>query len=205
MNILAIGAHPDDIEIGCAGAIMRYKQSGAKVYVMIMSDGSFGGDADIRRREQELAAKIMKVDGIFWGGFKDTSLGYNIQELISGIEVVLKKIKPAFVFTNYPRDTHQDHRSLAEAVISATRNSRNVLFYEVPTSIDFCPTVFMDISQFMNRKLKALNAHSSQVDKTNVQGLSISEIARSAGHFRGTQGRVNYAEGFHPLRLFISI
>ncbi len=205
MNILAIGAHPDDIEIGCAGTIMKYKEKGAQVFIMIMSNGSFGGNAATRQKEQELSAKIMKVDKIFWGGFRDTRLGYNIQDLINGIEIVLKKTKPSFIFTNHPKDTHQDHRSLAEAVTSATRNSRNVLFYEVPTSIDFSPTVFVDISTFMDRKLKALNAHTSQIDKTNVAGLCISKIAESAAHFRGTQGRVEYAEGFNPLRLFISI
>jgi len=205
MNILAIGAHPDDIEIGCAGTIMQYKESGAKVFIMVMSDGSFGGNAGTRRMEQELSAKIMKVDKIFWGGFKDTKLGYNIQDLINGIEIVLKKVKPSFIFANHPKDTHQDHRSLAEAVTSATRNARNVLFYEVPTSIDFSPTVFVDISPFMDRKLKALNAHASQIDKTNIPGLDISKIGRSAAYFRGIQGRVEYAEGFNPLRLFISI
>ncbi len=205
MNILAIGAHPDDIEIGCAGTIMKYKERGAKVYIMVMSDGSFGGDSGTRKKEQELSAKIMKVDDIFWGGYRDTNIGHDIQKLISGIESVLKKIKPSFIFVNYPKDTHQDHRSLAEAVVSATRNARNVLFYEVPTSINFSPTVFVDISRFMKRKFRALNAHASQVDRTNIEGLCIMEIAEAAGHFRGIQGRVRYAEGFHPLRLFISI
>lgn len=205
INILAIGAHPDDIEIGCAGTIMKYKEGGAKIFVMVMSDGSFGGHAGTRRREQELSAKIMKVDKIFWGGFKDTKLGYDIQDLINRVEIVLEQVKPSFIFANHPKDTHQDHRSLAAAVTSATRTTRNVLFYEVPTSIDFSPTVFVDISAFMDRKLEALNAHASQIDKTNITGLSISTIAKAAAHFRGTQGRVEYAEGFNPLRLFISI
>ena len=205
MNILAIGAHPDDIEIGCAGTLMKYKERGAEVYIMVVSDGSFGGDPEQRRREQDTSAKVMKVDKIFWGGYKDTSLSYDLQELIGSIEAIIKKIKPAFIFANYPKDTHQDHRALADAITSAARNARNVLFYEVPTSIDFSPTVFVDISGHMEEKLKALSAHESQMDKTNIEGLSILEIAKSAAHFRGTQGRVKFAEGFHPLRLFIGI
>lgn len=203
MNILAIGAHPDDIEIGCAGAVMMYKGSGANIYLMIMSDGSMGGDSVLRRKEQENSAKILGADDIFWGGFKDTSLQYDGKKLIDKIETVLKKIKPVITFVNYPKDTHQDHRTLADTAISAARYTKNVLFYEVPTSINFYPTVFVDISRYMNKKIKALSAHASQIDKTRIEGLSILEIAKSAAHFRGTQGRVKYAEGFHPLRLFL--
>ncbi|MBI5893790.1 MAG: PIG-L family deacetylase [Deltaproteobacteria bacterium] len=205
MNILAIGAHPDDIEIGCAGAIMKYRKSGHRVYLLIISDGSMGGNVKIRRKEQEDAARIMKVDKIFWGGFKDTGLENKGKELIDTIEGVLKKIKPTFIFVNYPKDTHQDHRLLADAAISATRHTRNVLFYEVPTSVDFNPTVFVDISKFMKKKVKALTAHVSQVHRTNIEGLSIIEIAKSSAHFRGTHGRVKYAEGFIPLRLFMNV
>lgn len=205
MNILAIGAHPDDIEIGCAGTIMKYKEKGAKLYLLVISDGSMGGNVKVRRREQENAAKILKADNLFWGGFKDTGLENKGRELIDTIEGVLEKIKPTFIFVNYPKDTHQDHRLLGDATISAARYTRNVLFYEVPTSVDFNPTVFVDISKFMDKKIKALTAHASQVDRTNIEGLSIIEIAKSSAHFRGTHGRVKYAEGFIPLRLFMNV
>ena len=204
MNILAIGAHPDDIEIGCAGTVMKFKEKGCGFYQMVMTCG-LGGDAEVRRQEQERAAKITGTDHLFWGRFKDTMLGADIRRLIDSIENVMKKTEPAFIFVNYPKDTHQDHRYLAEATISAARNTRNILFYEVPTSIDFNPNVFVDISQFMERKLEALIAHASQVDKTNIEGLSILDIAKAAAFFRGVQGRTKYAEGFCSLRLFINI
>lgn len=205
MNILAIGSHPDDIEIGCAGTIMGYREKGYDLYLMVMTDGYLGGNAKTRRREQEKSAKILGAKETFWGGFKDTELEYKGRELINSIEGVLKKTMPVFVFVNYPKDTHQDHRVLAEASISAARYSRNVLFYECPTTVAFNPSVFVNISHFMKKKIKALQAHASQINKTNIEGLSILEIAKSAAHFRGTQGRVKYAEGFHPLRLFMDI
>jgi LmbE family N-acetylglucosaminyl deacetylase len=204
MNILAIGAHPDDIEIGCAGTVMKFKEKGCGLYQMVLTCG-LGGDVEVRRQEQERAAKVMGTDDLFWGGFNDTMLGINIRRLIDSIEKVMKKTEPIFIFVNYPKDTHQDHRYLAEATISAARNARNILFYEVPTSIDFNPNVFVDISQFMDRKIEALVAHGSQIDKTNIEGLSILDIAKSAAFFRGTQGRTKYAEGFYSLRLFINI
>lgn len=204
MNILAIGAHPDDIEIGCAGTVMKFKEKGCGLYHMVVTCG-LDGDDEVRRQEQERAAKITGADDLFWGRFKDTRLGVNIRKLIDSIENVMKKMKPDFIFVNYPKDTHQDHRYLAEATISAARNTRNILFYEVPTSIDFNPNVFVDISQFMERKIEALTAHASQIDKTNIEGLSILEIAKAAAFFRGVQGRTKYAEGFCSLRLFINI
>jgi LmbE family N-acetylglucosaminyl deacetylase len=205
MNILAIGAHPDDIEIGCAGTVMKFKEKDCRFYQMVLTCGFEGGDAEMRRQEQERAAEVIGVDDLFWGGFKDTMLGADIRRLIDSIENVMKKTEPAFIFVNYPKDTHQDHRYLAEATISAARNTRNILFYEVPTSIDFNPNVFVDISQFMERKLEALIAHASQIDKTNIEGLSILDIAKAAAFFRGVQGRTKYAEGFCSLRLFINI
>lgn len=205
MNILAIGAHPDDMEIGCAGTMMKFKGKGCRLYQMVLTCGLEGGDAEVRHQEQERATEIMGADDLCWGEFKDTMLGTDIRKLIDSIENVMKKTEPIFIFVNYPKDTHQDHRYLAEATISAARNTKNILFYEVPTSIDFNPNVFVDISQFMERKIEALIAHTSQIDKTNIEGLSILEIARSTALFRGTQGRTKYAEGFCSLRLFINI
>jgi len=65
--------------------------------------------------------------------------------------------------------------------------------------------VFVDISKVLDKKLECLNAHISQVSKTNIENLSVIEIAESAAHFRGIQGRVSLAEAFHSLRLFINI
>jgi LmbE family N-acetylglucosaminyl deacetylase len=205
VNLLAIGPHPDDIEIGCAGSILKWREKGFKVYLMVMTDGSSGGDTETRRKEQERSAEILGAEEILWGGFRDTELEYQGKVLVDTIEDSLRKIKPAFVLVNYPEDTHQDHRSLSAATISAARYSKNVLFYEGPTSIEFNPTVFVDISTCMQTKMEVLEAHESQIYKTNIEGLSILEIAKAMAHFRGTQGRVKYGEGFQALRLFVNI
>jgi len=80
-----------------------------------------------------------------------------------------------------------------------------VLFYEGPTTQNFSPQVFIDISDTLERKVEALTAHRSQIRKTNIEDLSIVELAHSTANFRGIQGRVKYAEAFHSLRLFINI
>ncbi len=80
-----------------------------------------------------------------------------------------------------------------------------MLFYEGPTTQNFTPNVYVNITSALDKKFECLEAHVSQVSKTNIEGLSIIEAAKSTAHFRGIQGRVEYAEAFNSLRLFINI
>ena len=204
MNILAIGAHPDDIEYGCAGTLIKYAERGHHIYLMVLTSGQEGGSSEIRKQEQENAAELMSVQKIFWGGYHDTQLPLN-KELIEKIEEVLGEVNPDLILVNYGDDTHQDHRILTQATMSATRYVRNVLFFEVPTTQNFNPQVYVDISDTLERKSQVLNAHASQVMKTNIEDMYIIELAQANATFRGIQGRVKYAEAFAPLRLFINI
>lgn len=203
-NILAIGAHPDDIEFGCGGALVKYTRKGHRLFLLVMTGGGMGGSSSVRMKEQEDSGEILGAEKIYWGGYEDTHLNTDI-ELIGKIESVIAEVRPDFIFCNYPDDTHQDHRHLSQAITSATRYIRNVLFFEGPTTQNFGPQVFVDISDTLNQKVAALEAHRSQVMKTNIEDLSIVEVARSSANFRGIQGRVKYAEAFQALRLFINI
>jgi len=158
----------------------------------------------VRRDEQLASCRLLGAKEIFWGGYPDTEVPVT-RQAIRQIEDVVKKIDPAFIFVNYFDDTHQDHRHLATCTVTATRYTRNVLFYETPTTQNFSPTVYVDIDGLLEDKVRSLEAHASQVQKTNIEGLSIVEVARSSAHFRGIQGRVRSAEAFVPLRLFINI
>jgi LmbE family N-acetylglucosaminyl deacetylase len=204
MNILALGAHPDDVEIGCGGTLLKYARAGHHVHLMILTDGARGGDSDVRRNEQLASSRILGAREIFWGGYRDTELPV-AREAIQQIEDVVKKVDPSFIFVNYLDDTHQDHRHLATCTVTATRYTRNVLFYETPTTQNFSPTVYVDIDGLLEDKVRSLEAHASQVRKTNVEGLNILDVARASAHFRGLQGRVRSAEAFVPLRLFINV
>jgi LmbE family N-acetylglucosaminyl deacetylase len=204
MNILAVGAHPDDIEFGCGGTLVKYTEKEHRLSLLIMTEGGLGGEAQVRISEQLASNGILGVEKIFWGGYQDGQLLVD-QSVISKIEKVISAVKPDFIFCHYPDDTHQDHRHLSQAVISATRYIRNVLFYEGPTTQNFNPQIYVDIFDTIDRKIDALKAHCSQVSKTNIEDLTIVELARSTANFRGTQGRVKYAEAFSALRLFINI
>jgi len=204
MNILAIGAHPDDIEYGCAATLIKYAERDHRIHLMVLTRGEEGGESEVRHEEQLAAAEIIGAKEVFWGGYRDTQMPLN-KELIDKIEEVLVDVEPDLILVNYGDDTHQDHRVLTEATMSATRYVRNVLFFEVPTTQNFNPQVFVDISDTLERKFQVLKAHESQVMKTNIENMSIVELARANATFRGIQGRVKFAEAFAPLRLFINI
>ena len=204
MRILALGCHPDDIEFGCGGALKKYAEAEHELYMMVMTEGHAGGDNDVRKLEQEAAAEILGCKQLFWGGYQDTELPLN-RDLIQGIESVIDELQPDFIFVHYGDDTHQDHRTLNQATVTATRYTRNVLFYEGPTTQNFSPTVFVAINETIDSKIQALQAHASQVQKTNIGDLNIVELAAAAARFRGTQARIKHAEGFIPLRLFINV
>jgi len=204
MNILALGSHPDDIEFGCGATLAKYAQKRHTIYLMIMTRGELGGSPEVREQEQVSASKILGVKETFWGDFHDTFPPAQ-KDLIDAIEKVIFAIDPGMIFVNHSQDTHQDHRELSRALNSAARHVMNVLYYEVPSTQNFNPTVFVNIEEFLDFKVEALKTHHSQVMKTNIEGLSIVEIARSLANFRGIQARMKYAESFMPGRLLINI
>lgn len=204
MNILAIGAHPDDIEFGCGGTLLKYAAAGEAIFLMVLTEGCFGGDPCVRRQEQAAAQEYLGARGLFWGGFKDTEVVDN-RQLITRIEEVAAQTQPDLVLFNYPDDVHQDHRAVAEAGISATRYIKEVLFFEVPSTRHFEPDIFVDIRDVLEQKMDLLRCHASQVDRTRVENLTILESAHSCANFRGYQGRVKFAEGFKALRVLREI
>jgi LmbE family N-acetylglucosaminyl deacetylase len=203
LTVLAIAPHPDDLEIGCGGTLAQMGKAGHTVHLAIMTRGEAGGAPALRQREQEAAAKLYKAKKIWWLGFEDTKVPLS-KASIDALDAVMKAVKPDLVFAPWGEDTHQDHRNTSLQVRSATRYTQNVLFYEVPSTIEFLPDVYVDITKTLAAKERALKAHKSQVNKVNVAGLSIIDCARSMAHFRGYQARVKSAEGFKALRLSLS-
>ncbi|HOX28711.1 MAG TPA: PIG-L family deacetylase, partial [bacterium] len=161
-----------------------------------------GGSPDIRKGEQSKVAEFLRAEEIIWGGQQDTSIPVS-NEVIEVVDRAIKRTSADLVFFNHGGDTHQDHRALAKCCVSATRYIKTVLAYEVPTSINFTPHIFVDIGDVIEEKQKLLRIHESQVDKTRVPHLMITESAIACANFRGFQGKVKYAEGFMAIRYLL--
>lgn len=203
MNILAISPHPDDLEYGCAGTLMKFAEKGHKIHLLIVTGGEQGGEAEIRKKEQKRVAQYLKAE-LYWGSFSDTDIPLN-KSLIDSIEKFILSIKPDITFVPAFNDTHQDHRKVSQATTTAARYLKNVLFYECPTTTEFTPTIFENIEDVLEEKMQILTLHESQVTRTNVSGMSIIDFARAAATFRGFQNRCKYAEGFMPLRMSLDV
>ena len=199
MNILALGAHPDDIEYGCGGTFLKFARKGENIYFMVLTKGEFGGDPKVREKEQEEAMKLLGVKKIFWGGCVDTELP-NERIIITRIDKVIEEVNPDEVYVNFIDDIHQDHRTLAECTLAATRYVKKVFFYEDYTSNNFEPDIFVDIGDVLKEKQKLIQVFSSQVAKAYPTKLDMVESVKATANFRGFQGKVKYAEGFKAFR-----
>jgi LmbE family N-acetylglucosaminyl deacetylase len=200
ISILAIGAHPDDVEYGCAGTLSRFAEQGNDVFIHILTDGRCGGDVAKRKKEQMKSAAIMGIREVFWGDYEDTKLPFQ-DSIINDIQKVVDKVKPKFAFLHDPNDTHQDHRYATSCAISATRFVPNVLYYEGPSTVHFDPDVFVNIQNRIELKFRCLRAHRSQIMRTNIYDQSIIDLAKATAVFRGEYCHQRYAEAFKSLRM----
>ncbi len=201
-RVLALGAHPDDIEIGCGGTLLRFVAQGDEVYLYIATRGERGGAGEIRQREAERSAEHMGAKKIFWGPFDDCEIPEGLP-LIQDIERAVNEVKPAYVFVHYPEDTHQDHRKMGYATQSAARRVPFFLFYESPTTQFFRPSVYSTIEETMTKKIELLECHLSQLTRTNIDGVPITTIANAFAIRRGVEVYRRYVEAFSPVRFFL--
>lgn len=202
LRILAIGAHPDDIELGCGGSLAKFTSAGAHVTAVVFSKGRRGAlsDAD-RSTETRRALETIGVADIHVFDFEDTKLHKDLTGLIGVIEEQTRRIEPARVYTMFQEDRHQDHRAVFEASIIGCRCVRQVLSYETPSSYpNFRPTIYEQIGQDLETKVRALLCHESQGDRLYMQ----EEKIRAAAHFRGAQVDLGPSEGFIPYKMVLS-
>lgn len=198
-RILALGAHPDDIEFGCGGSLLEFGDQGHSIYLYIATQGGRGGDTGARLSEAQRSAEMIRAKKIYWGNFNDCEVPSGLP-LIQSIENAVVDCRPDIVIVNYPNDTHQDHRALSIAAQSAARRVADFLFYETPTSLQFLPSVYVKLETTISKKLELLECHASQVTRTNINGLAITEIAKATAIRRGAEIFCRYAEAFCPSR-----
>jgi LmbE family N-acetylglucosaminyl deacetylase len=195
MKILAIGAHPDDVEIGCGGTLLYLKSVvNAEIHVLLMTRGTKGNcDVDSRKLEQEQACKILGVTRFYCPELPDTNI--TIKAAIDVIEELVNVVNPNYIWTHYKDDTHQDHRIVAEATISACRNRSNVLYYESFSSENFNPMLFVDIEGTLQSKCEVVAAHKTQEERLHLVDY-VKMLAKQRAHRTG----LKYVEGFIPRK-----
>ena len=195
--ILAVGAHPDDIELGSGGTLYKATQAGAKVIALYMTRGGRNSDTAVRMRESTEAMHILGVNEIWFEDFPDTEIPDSF-EAINCLEQYAIKYQPDIVLTHSINDTHQDHRRVAWLAMSSFRNVPKILAFETPRvrPAAFLPNYFVNITGCVDKKWAALQRHVSQSEKRYIAYESTVNLAS----FRGSQVGVQAAEAFEVVK-----
>ena len=196
MKVLAIGAHPDDIELGCAGALLRHIAAGDEVTMLVMTPGEMGPQGLTSRvREQEAAAAVIGAK-LIWGTFEDGNIP-------SGREPSRWSTRSSpgtgadVIYAHAPNDTHQDHVATSLAALAAGRRLARVLFYQSPSTTSFNPTVFVDVERTLGDKL----ARCGRTGRRSMQCAMVDLEAVEAGaRYWGSRAKISYAEAFETPR-----
>jgi len=229
MNVLAIGAHGDDLESFCGGTLALYAQRGDNVTMCVVTDGRGRpkGDPDtiagIRKAEAEASAAVIGARSV-WMAIPDGGLWFDEPTRHRFIEVI-REAQPDVIITHPPDDYHPDHKTTSRLVMDAAQVARTsnypsrfephraqvpVAFMEAERGIDFLPEDYVDITSVWDTKIKMLTQHVSQMmppEKYDpafvmppVEQTFFYRYAQIVSAFRGLACSIPYAEGFRWWR-----
>jgi N-acetylglucosamine malate deacetylase 1 len=219
MKVLAVGCHPDDLEIACFGTLARYVREGAQVSLCHVANGNLGHAVirpeelrRIRIGEAKEAASLIGVRDIVTLDVGDLEVRAKDAALLRLMVDLVRRVQPDVILTHDPDDYMQDHREVSQLVFDGSF-SASVPFYETPTpgvagiaplfymdtlaGVGFLPEQYVDVTSTVELKIAALAAHHSQIDwMKEHDGIDFLEFVRTCTRFRGLQSGVAYAEGF---------
>ncbi len=177
MNILAVGAHPDDVELGCFGTLVNHYKKGDKIFVVVLTNGELEGEPGIRQEETKKSCKLMDAQ-LFYGNFADGNVEDN-SKLVSFLDEVIEKNDINVMYTHSQHDRHQDHRNAANASISAGRNIKELYSYESPSVLyPYNPHLFVDVTDTFATKVEAIRIHITQKKKNYMRAEAVEGLAR---------------------------
>ncbi len=196
MKILALGAHPDDIEIFMYGLVSTYKKEGNQVFTMIATDGSKGGspkdDLLSEKRKKEAIAGLKKLSNPKFLNIPDGELGEDPEHKKIIKENILK-IMPDLIITHSKKDYHSDHRSLSFLTSSVVSHYIPILYCDTLMGINFNPNYYIDITEHFMFKEKAILKHETQKPQRFV------DLSRLMNSYRAAQCNApkgKYAEAY---------
>ncbi len=194
--VLAIGAHPDDVEIGVGGILLRHADAGHDVNVLTLTGGEHGGDALERADESRRAAELLGAR-LFHETLQDTEVG-DRGETIGAIKRVIDEVDATTIYTHTSKDVHQDHRNVHNATLVAARGLPRVYCYQAPsTTVDFRPTRFVGIDEVIDRKIVAIDAFASQ---TAIRAYLDHELLRATARYWSRFAQSRYVEPLEVVR-----
>jgi LmbE family N-acetylglucosaminyl deacetylase len=209
MNILAIGAHFDDVELGCGGTIARYAQAGDNVVVYVATVSGFSNynNKEIRSNETALeeahaAIKILGASKLICGPFKTLQVEF-VDELNVQLLRIVEEEKIDVVLSHWPGDIHHDHQAVARASIHSCRHAPRQLLYRsnwYHSTSDFRGNMYVDISDTWDIKQRAIEAHVSEFERT---GRKWTAFFKNEAENAGQRIGVRYAEVFEVLKWLV--
>jgi len=225
MRVLAVGAHPDDLEILCGGTLARFVAEGNEVVMCNASYGNRGSFehtseeiAEIRLREARRAAEIAGAEHVTLG-FTDGEIDASDREQRLAVVDLVRGTRPDLILTHSPGDYMSDHNEVAKLVFDCSFHATLPLLetarpahdtvtpiyhFETVMGVGFTPAEYVDVSSTIDTKTAMLEAHESQLTwLRDHDGIDIVEQMRTATRYRGLQCGVEYAEGFVPCSAWL--
>jgi len=222
LNILAIAAHPDDLEICCYGTFSKYKKQGHNIFAALVTRGNMGSNkygpdeiAAIRKSEQEASAKILGLP-IRFLGFPE--LLTDCGEVRAAIMDAIRWAEADVIFTHYPQDNSMDHGltgTIVKQIViyAAWKNFKTehppvdkaigLFYWDTNGGVGFLPEAYVDVTEEMPLKREALSRHKSQTEQ--VDDYDYERLMEYTAGFRGVQSGYKYAEAFAGFRVFTNI
>jgi LmbE family N-acetylglucosaminyl deacetylase len=203
-SIIVFGAHPDDIEIGMAGTVVKLSGMGYDVKLVVATLPNFvkTDTKEERKKESTMSAKVMGCKTPEFLDLSPEEIAFN-RKFVTRINEIIQRYDPDAIFTQWIGDTHQDHQALTRAVIAAARDSNNLFMYEttIPGGISenaFRPQLYVDVTETLDIKRNALDCFDSQ--KIRCGPLWIDAIVGRCS-YRGYQMNTKYAEAFEVIKV----
>jgi LmbE family N-acetylglucosaminyl deacetylase len=206
MNILAIGAHFDDVELGCGGALARHAAQGDNVYVFVATVSGFSNQYNqaVRSNESALdearnAMAVLGVKEMLCGNFKTLEVEF-VDALNIGILKIVQEKKIDMVYAHWSGDIHHDHQAVSKATLHSCRHVPRLLMYRsnwYHSTMEFRGNFYFDITEFWSAKEQAIRAHVTEVERTGEKWIN---FFRNEAENAGQRIGVPMAEVFEVVK-----
>ncbi|MBL8098281.1 MAG: PIG-L family deacetylase [Anaerolineales bacterium] len=198
-RVLFLGAHPDDIEIGC-GALIHHIAQKTEILCVTLSDNQKNPDLQKVKGEHLQSMKVLGVpeEKILFGSFSTRTFPNSRQEILEYFLKLRKDFKPDLIFTHSKQDVHQDHNTMTDEALRAFRGITVLGFDVVRSSYGFFPHFLVEVTEEdVNKKIEALSKYETYKDRYYFN----SELTRSIMIRHGALAERPFAEGFDILRI----